>query len=644
MTEKELKEQEEALAAKKKKPATDKKKEKEEVIQLSPEELAAQQKLEEEKKAAELRAQEEWNALSEEEQYYRTWEDPYKHASIRWETSSQTIVKQGEQLVDVEDKVAEKGGDYIYFIKRPHPSISDDELKKIGKAKPKGLNLGDLNPMVSKAWVDLSIFQTPGVTEGLFRCKLQQELPPDANPADHPSPNLENAFVTIRIKMDPAITPLIEQIRPKPSEVIPKNQSQIMGKLPGTTELVSEFKGHLALAMEAIAGEYANMWGKENNSQLEPKNRLLMSQAQKREIREKKKEQFLEKFHVERKYELVREKLRKSVVKLVRDKFQKSDTLNDINTETKNKLFSELYVYLIEQVKQTQADLLRTRKEDFHEDLYHAHEELVKDRDHIIFSLQKESLAERYHRLAHEAEIVNNFEEAEKNYKNLCSLDESNAQFWYIYTQYLLKRGLFSKAEETLHRALESSPENKEYQFLMTCLLVSRNRIKEAFVLLRSIIDQDPHDNLANLIVHYIYGYILKDNPKAARKSLEFCKKLTLKKLGKIPARALERGQQELFPFRPPSVLGQDPSKKLPPLSSDELDNMWIDLVEYLTKNHLYGLALRIVEPKEPIYDKSVTVVQFLLAKLENMRGNVDESIRILDELIGIYDSLSFIL
>ncbi len=43
-------------------------------------------------------------------------------------------------------------GEWITFVKKP--VATEEELVKIKKAKPKGLNLNDLNPVVMRAWVD----------------------------------------------------------------------------------------------------------------------------------------------------------------------------------------------------------------------------------------------------------------------------------------------------------------------------------------------------------------------------------------------------------------------------------------------------------------------------------------------------------
>lgn len=49
---------------------------------------------------------------------------------------------EGESLVLFEERTYDDKGDYIYFCKRP--VISEDELAKLKKSKPKNLNLAEL--------------------------------------------------------------------------------------------------------------------------------------------------------------------------------------------------------------------------------------------------------------------------------------------------------------------------------------------------------------------------------------------------------------------------------------------------------------------------------------------------------------------
>lgn len=56
----------------------------------------------------------------------------------------------------LDEKVYDEGGAWLYFSK--FANLTEDEMAKTKKSKPKGLNLNDLNTVLFRAWVDLSEF------------------------------------------------------------------------------------------------------------------------------------------------------------------------------------------------------------------------------------------------------------------------------------------------------------------------------------------------------------------------------------------------------------------------------------------------------------------------------------------------------
>jgi hypothetical protein len=186
---------------------------------------------------------------------------------------------------------------------------------------------------------------------------------------EHPEagrPNLEKTYILVKITLSPAITPLILEIQPKASDLIPRPQP--VQKDPPSVECVKEFKSDLVIIMESLAMEYANMFGKELNAAQDQKTKNTLTVQKKAEIN-KRKEQFLYDFNVSGKYKILKERLKKSIVKICRDKFQKQGSITGITTETKDQFYSELYVFLIEQMRKTLGDIIHSKREDLHEDI-----------------------------------------------------------------------------------------------------------------------------------------------------------------------------------------------------------------------------------------------------------------------------------
>jgi len=74
--------------------------------------------------------------------------------------------------VILEERVYDEKGEFVYFTKLP--MVSEEELVKMKKQKSKNLNPNDLNPVLMRAWFDLSDFEVPGTIESTKRCVVEQ--------------------------------------------------------------------------------------------------------------------------------------------------------------------------------------------------------------------------------------------------------------------------------------------------------------------------------------------------------------------------------------------------------------------------------------------------------------------------------------
>lgn len=112
--------------------------------------------------------------MDPEARLYRVSEDRFKCSAVLFDNSL-SMEKVGPELAVLEERINYDGGDYITVVKQP--IISDDEVGKLRKAKPKTLpNLNDLYPIVLRGWVDMTQFKTEGMTECILRVKLEQYI------------------------------------------------------------------------------------------------------------------------------------------------------------------------------------------------------------------------------------------------------------------------------------------------------------------------------------------------------------------------------------------------------------------------------------------------------------------------------------
>lgn len=62
-----------------------------------------------------------------------------------------------------------------------------------------------------------------------------------------------------------------------------------------------------------------------------------------------------------------------------------------------------------------------------------------------------------------------------------------------------------------LEKALSFDQENKDYKLLMTAILLRRNRPKEAYLFLKSLLESEPINKLYNIIMSFLYTKYLKE-------------------------------------------------------------------------------------------------------------------------------------
>ena len=97
-------------------------------------------------------------------------------------------------------------------------------------------------------------FTVPGVDVVTQRIKLEQYIDPEAPDQDNiPRPKLEEAktYIYVRVKLTPAVTPLILEVEPKVADIVQKPLP--IPKLPSSNLCIAEFKEDLELAMESLA-------------------------------------------------------------------------------------------------------------------------------------------------------------------------------------------------------------------------------------------------------------------------------------------------------------------------------------------------------------------------------------------------------
>ena len=526
MTEEELKEQDN-----KKKPAP----------KINKKDLAAV-KAEEDRIAAELKEKEEkekafndlLNSMSEEDRFHFLKELPTKEPWLSWPEgkSIATIKKSGDKFVELEQDINNEKGAILELQFIPPP---DEDPKK--RPKPKGMLPDEIKPLYAVAWVDYSkLNETPGLTELEIRAKLMtrekyekniddlekiinkkvfnpyspeyEKLNPTKEPdkdnnqegqtqlnnnnnnnnlnsqeIDSSKDFLEKAgtYIRIRIMLSQPVNPVLPDIDlPEPILFIKKEKPPKKPITPEEIEndLLRQFK----IAIAAIAKVYDEALGESAKGNLLKRDKGNVAQTTKKEDKEQYAYKFLDKFNSSGRADLLKEKLKKFIVRIVRDKFGKKKTpIKGVFKDERDQFYSELYGYLTDILKKASKEFVELKKDELHENVITPFTQSKKEIMEYITRENKEPEDKRLLRLSKENELLNDFSKAVKYYRARLILDP-NKDAWLAYSNLAKKLEDIPEVENALINAISLDPENCDInlQLIFCGLLYSKGQINNA--------------------------------------------------------------------------------------------------------------------------------------------------------------------
>ena len=511
ITEEELKEQDN-----KKKPAP----------KINKKDLAAV-KAEEDRIATELKEKEEkekafqdfLSKMSEEEQFYYLKEMPTKEPWLSWPEgkSISTIKKAGEKFVELEEDINTEKGAILELQFIPPP---DEDPKK--RPKPKGMLPEEIKPIYTVGWIDYSkLCETPGLTELEYRAKLmtrekyekniddlekiinkkifnpyspeyeklksneQQEKKENQanNEIDTSKDFLEQAgtYIRIRIMLSQPVNPILPDIElPDPISFIKKQKPKKKPITPEEVEndLIRQFK----IAISAIAKVYDEALGESAKGNLIKRDKGNVTVGSKKEEKDQYIFKFLEKFNSSGRADLLKEKLKKFIVRIVRDKFgKKNTTVKGVFKDERDQFYSELYEYLTDILKKSSKEFVELKKDELHENVITPFSQSKKEIMEYITRENKEPEDKRLLRLSKENELLNEYSKAVKYYKARLILDP-NRDAWLAYSNLAKKMEDIPEVETALINAISLDPENCDLnlQLIFCGLLYSKGQINNA--------------------------------------------------------------------------------------------------------------------------------------------------------------------
>ena len=173
------------------------------------------------------------------------------------------------------------------------------------------------------------------------------------------------------------------------------------------------------------------------NASPRSKNQMLSSSAyhnpaQLREQREQRKEKFLTEFNTSPRYVMLRDKLKKSVIRLAVEKHQKTVGSQPQTAQQRDKFKADLYCFLVEQMRVALDLVFKHNVTQLNPDLVQVREQVQEEKRRVAERcFRDETRRKRAERLFREFDTVRDHAEAEKQMVVLCNShmdSEANAE------------------------------------------------------------------------------------------------------------------------------------------------------------------------------------------------------------------------
>ena len=656
-------------------------------------------KAEEDRIASELKEKEEkekafndfLNSMPEEERFYYLKEMPTKEPWLSWpEGKSIAIIKKsGEKFVELEQDINNEKGAILELQFIPPP---DEDPKK--RPKPKGMSPEEIKPLYAVAWIDYSkLKETPGLTELEIRAKLMTrekyekniddlekiinrkvfnpyspeyeklnqatDKSKESNPEDKSQNNNNNnnnenkeddsskdylekagTYIRIRIMLNQPVNPILPDIElPEPISFIKKEKPP---KKPITQEeiendLIRQFK----IAIAAIAKVYDEALGESVKGNLIKRDGNVIGGG-KKEDKEQYAYKFLEKFNSSGRADLLKEKLKKFIVRIVRDKFGKKKTpIKGVFKDERDQFYSELYAYLTDILKKSTKEFIELKKDEIHENVLTPFSQAKKEIMEYITRENKEPEDKRLLRLSKENELLNDFSKAVKYYKARLILDP-NREAWLAYSNLAKKMEDIPEVETALINAISLDPQNCDInlQLIFCGLLYSKGQVNNAINYLTLYILKKGL-NETNCTFNTFLSFLYKEksilssgnsqslslknlkniNDSLSKKYFEIAKLL---KMRSLPPDELKPPEEEKVEEEDPKKKkGKDKDKdkktetlteenkeelrkkgnprlhpefKRPILNNEQLDSIWFEAVKLFNEYNFFEISQKLLE------------------------------------------------
>eukprot|EP00899_Mesostigma_viride_P018093 jgi/Mesvir1/26285/Mv01648-RA.3 len=311
-----------------------------------------------------------------------------------------------------------------------------------------------------------------------------------------PSPwQVANSLLQVDIDLrKPVVLPWEPPPKPqlKPSDIIPRRPK--MAKKTEPREGTEEFRHEIKGAARQLADEYRSLFGDPGGSLNES-----MSKAEKLERRKKMA------FELNRTGQAfaMKEKMKKLVAKIAKEKFQKTGSMTKEETED---FYNTLYVHLMDEMHAALGDITSPGVAIAKKNIKG---KVAADSPRAARMAHSQKLL----RLADEYEVKMDFANAAKYHKERV-LDASDAQPWFDYAEFAMRVHDTGRAEECLREAIAIDPSHMPSLLAFAALLLSQGEHDKAEVFVQGAVELAPDRVLPWALMGLVYDHMDKEKER----------------------------------------------------------------------------------------------------------------------------------
>jgi len=366
------------------------------------------------------------------------------------------------------------------------------------------------------AYVNLSPLLYPGATyvrgaykvypyneEEVFQRKRPDEVDEEPEGVEPSEPNPEGqqyldarSYIFVEVRLQRPIVPKREkeELAAKVAEYIPP-RPLYPKRIGGAEQAVDDYHRQVASVANQLLDEFRGLFGDDIDSG---------DFRSDHEAMEERKRKFMYELTMTGKHFALKEQLKHSVIKIVREKFLRTKRFE--SPEEHHKFIADVYVFLIDQMHRGLASVME-----------------VEDQAPLP---QPVTDVTQIRHFAREAEINLEFELAEKYFTERISIDRQDPEHWLDYGKFCLLINDIGKAEECFRESIAVDPEFVPGLLLYGLICSNAEKYTEAEDFFEAAASIAPDD----IVAHTMWGlyYMAAGNDILAGMAFEMADKINV--------------------------------------------------------------------------------------------------------------------